>query len=103
MPSEAALADALLVEKIRRVTRDGVVTIDGRLFEVRQGFIAGHRVKVRSCLVEGLPPVAEVEHDGRRYQLKPLDRAANGSGRRPPNPRAKPPAVPFDPTEPDET
>lgn len=103
VPTEAALAGALTAEKIRRVTKDGVVTIDGRLFEVRQGFLAGHRVKVRSCLVAGLAPVAEVEHDGRRYQLKPLDRAANGSGRRPAQTREAVPAVPFDPTAPDES
>jgi hypothetical protein len=96
--SDTALADALTVEKIRHVTKDGVVSIDGALFEVRQGFLAGHRVKVRSCLIAGLAPVAEVEHEKHRYQLKPLDRAANATARRPPRrvPAAR--TVTFDPT-----
>ena len=99
--SDTALAEALTVEKTRHVSKDGVVSIDGALFEVRQGFLAGHRVKVRSCLIAGLSPVAEVEHDSRRYQLKPLDRAANAKARRPA--RTKPAArtVSFDPTAPD--
>ena len=100
--SDAALAEALTVEKIRHVTKDGVVSIDGRLFEVRQGFLSGHRVKVRSCLVAGLSPLAEVEHDGHRYQLKPLDRAANSNARRPPKTAPAARTVPFDPTAPDE-
>lgn len=102
--SEGALAAALTVEKTRHVSKDGVVSIDGRLFEVRQGFLAGHRVKVHSCLIPGLSPLAEVEHDGRRFPLKPLDRAANATVHRPPRAKPAPRTVAFDPTapEPDE-
>ena len=96
--SEEQLAAALTIEKTRMVTKDGVISIGGVLFEVRQSFLAGRRVKVRSCLVNGLPALAEVEHDGRRFALKPLDRSANGKTRR--DPRAVPPprSIDFDPT-----
>ncbi len=100
--SEQELADALTLEKDRRVTKDGVISIDGRSFEVRQSFLAGHRVKVRSCLVAGLPVVAEVEHDGHRYQLKLLDRAANATTRRSPRTESPRGNTPFDPTGSDE-
>lgn len=97
--SEDQLAAALTVEKTRMVSKDGIVSIGGALFEVRQSFLAGRRVKVRSCLVGGLPTLVEVEHDGRRYALKQLDRSANGKTRR--DPRTAPPArtIDFDPTK----
>ena len=97
--SEEQLAAALTVEKIRMVTKDGLVSIGGVLFEVRQTFLAGRRVKVRSCLVKGLPVLAEAEHDGRQFALKPLDRSANGKTRR--DPRQTPPVrtIDFDPTK----
>ena len=61
--------------------------------------VMGLRVKVRSCLVKGLPVLAEAEHDGRHFALKPLDRNANGKTRR--DPRQTPPArtIDFDPTK----
>ena len=97
--SEEQLAAALTIEKTRLVTKDGLVSIGGALFEVRQTFLAGRRVRVRSCLVSGLPVLAEVEHDGRRFALRPLDRSANGKTRR--DPRQTPPArsIDFDPTK----
>jgi transposase InsO family protein len=98
--SESALADALTTEKTRRVSRDGVVSVDGELFEVRHSFLAGHRVTVRSCLVEGLPRIVEVVHDGKRYSLKPLDRVANGKTPRPPRTQPPPMTTRFDPTDP---
>lgn len=98
MTSEEQLALALTVEKVRMVTKDGVVSIGGALFEVRQSFLAGRRVKVRSCLVSGLPTLAEVEHDGRRFALKPLDRGANGKTRRDPRTAPPPRSIDFDPT-----
>jgi transposase InsO family protein len=96
--SEEQLASALTVEKIRMVTKDGVISIGGVLFEVRQSFLAGRRVTVRSCLVAGLPTLAEALHDGRRFALKPLDRAANGKTRRDPRTAPPPRTIDFDPT-----
>lgn len=98
--TEEQLAASLTVDKTRLVTKDGLVSIGGALFEVRQGFLAGRRVKVRSCLVSGLPPLAEAEHDGRRYALKPLDRSANGKTRRDPRTAPPPRSIGFDPTAP---
>jgi transposase InsO family protein len=96
--SEEQLASALTIEKTRMVTKDGVVSIGGVLFEVRQSFLAGRRVTVRSCLVAGLPTLAEALHDGRRFSLKPLDRAANGKTRRDPRTATPPRTIDFDPT-----
>ena len=96
--SEEQLAAALTVEKTRMVTKDGIVSIGGVLFEVRQSFLAGRRVKVRSCLVAGLPTLAEAEHDGRRFALKPLDRSQNGKTRRDPRTAPPPRTIDFDPT-----
>ena len=92
-----ALSRALTQRSRRRVSKDGVVRLDGRLFEVRQGFLAGRNVEVESCLVDGLGAIARVLHDGRAYALHPLDRRGNSRVRRPA--RGAPPAasVPFDP------
>ena len=100
LTTEEQLAAALTIEKTRLVTKDGVVSIGGALFEVRQSFLAGRRVKVRSCLVSGLPPLALVEQDGRCYALKPLDRGANGKTRRDPRTASPPRSIDFDPTAP---
>ena len=99
--SEEQLSQALTVRQRRLVSRDGVVRLEGQLFEVRQGFLAGRRLVVCHCLVEGLPALAWVEHDGRRYPLQRLDRQLNGATRRPP--RGQPPpasTTPFDPNDP---
>jgi len=99
--SETQVAEALTVRARRRVSRDGVVSLDGRLFEVRHGFLAGRLVNVASCLVEGLPASVRVEHDGRTYGLQPLDVQANARAHRAHNPVPPAPSVPFDPTAPD--
>jgi len=97
--SEEQLASALTIKKTRMVTNDGIVSIGGAHFEVRQRFLAGRRVQVHSCLVSGLPPLAEVEHDGRRFALQPLDRGANGKTRRDPRTIPPPRSIDFDPTK----
>lgn len=99
---EPALARALTVRQRRLVSRDGVVRLEGRLFELRQGFLAGRRLVVGHCLVEGLEARAWVEHEGQRYPLHPLDKRLNGASPRPPR---RPPPAPgagtgFDPTAP---
>ena len=99
--SETQLAEALTVRARRRVSRDGVISLNGRLFEVRHGFLAGRLVNVASCLVEGLPASVRVEHDGRAYELQPLDVQANARAHRARNPVPPTPSIPFDPTAPD--
>ena len=99
--SEEQLRQALTVRERRLVSRDGVVQLEGRLFEVRQGFLAGRRLYVCHSLVEDLPAEAWVEHDGHRYPLQPLDRRLNGTVRR--EHRATSPQqerTPFEPAAP---
>ncbi|MCP3142071.1 hypothetical protein LXT23_32575 [Pyxidicoccus sp. QH1ED-7-1] len=98
--SETQLAEALTVRARRRVSRDGVASLDGRLFEVRHGFLAGRLVNVASCLVEALPASVRVEHDGRSYELQPLDVQANARAHRARNPRPAGPVHCFPPHRP---
>lgn len=98
--SEQQLQQALTVRERRLVSRDGVVRLEGQLFEVRQSFLAGRRLVVCHCLVEGLAPQAWVEHDGQRYGLHPLDKQLNGATRRPPRSQPASLHTAFDPTAP---
>jgi hypothetical protein len=100
LTTEEELSAALTVRARRRVTRDGVVTVEGRRYEVRQGFLAGRLVDVTSCLVDGLTPTVQVEYDGRTYALSPLDEKANAHARRALRPATATPTVPFDPGAP---
>jgi putative transposase len=94
------LTAALTEKSRRRVSKDGVISIDGHLYELRQGFLAGRIVEVHSCLVTGLPPVVRVEHDGHTYSLRPLDVRLNAKTRRPPRGVAPVAKMPFDPFKP---
>ena len=99
--SEEQLRQALTVRERRLVSRDGVVQLDGQLFELRQGFLAGRRLYVCHSLVEGLPAETWVEHDGRRYPLQLLDRRLNGTVRREPHaPAPQQARTPFEPAAP---
>ena len=80
-----------------------VLSIDGRAFEVRQGFLAGRVVEVQSCLVDGLAPSVRVEHDGASYALRPLDVRENAKVRRPARGKAPAQKIPFDPFKPSKT
>lgn len=93
--TEDQLRDALLVRERRRVSKDCVLSIGGRQFEVRQGFLAGRLVDVSSSLLDGICD-AVVEHDGRRFELAPLDPLANATQRRPPIHEHEKPAAPVD-------
>lgn len=98
--SEQQLQEALTVRERRLISRDGVVRLEGQLFELRQSFLAGRRLFVSHCLVEGLPTQAWVEHDGQRFVLHPLDKQLNGSTRRPPRREPAAASTSFDPTAP---
>jgi hypothetical protein len=101
LTTEEELAATLTVRARRRVTRDGVVTVEGRRYEVRQGFLAGRRVDVTSCLVDGLTPTVQVEYDGRTYALSPLDEKANAHARRAARPVPTAPTMHFDVSAPE--
>lgn len=99
--SEEQLKEALTVRQQRRVSTDGVVSLEGQRYEVRHSFLAGRRLQVAWCQVEGLAQEAWVEHEGRRYTLHPLDPRLNGTTRRPPRQPPAPPSRVFDPSAPD--
>jgi transposase InsO family protein len=96
--TEDELRAALLVRERRRVSKDCVLSIEGRLFEVRQGFLAGRLVDVSYSLLDGISG-AVIEHDGRRFDLAPVEPRANSGQRRPPIREHEKPATPivFDP------
>ena len=95
--TDEELAAALTEKSRRRVSKDGVISIEGKRYELRQGFLAGHLVEVHSCLVEGLPSLVRVQHDGRSYPLRPLDVNANAKTRRAPRGAVPVAKMPFDP------
>jgi putative transposase len=97
---EAKLRAALTVHERRRVRRDTTLSIDGVVWELDQGYLAGRIVTVGRCLTDvEVPPW--VEHEGKRLELHPVDLAKNARiGRKPRHPGARAPVgktVPFDP------
>jgi hypothetical protein len=92
---EKTLAVALTTRARRRVRRDGTLDIDGTAWQLDQSFLARAIVTVAIDMTGSAPPV--VEHDGRRYTLRPVDAVAAGKMRR--KPREVPAAsdVAFDP------
>ena len=101
--SDDQIARAMTIRTPRRVSRDGVVSIDGSLFEVSQQFLAGHKVEVSSCLVPGLPRISKVHYQGGTFDLKPLDTRENAKARRTDPEPAREPAPPLDPHKPPPT
>jgi transposase InsO family protein len=97
---EAKLRAALTVHERRRVRRDTTLSIDGVVWELDQGYLAGRIVTVGRCLTDvDVPPW--VEHEGKRLELHPVDPAKNARiGRKPRHPGGSAPVgktVPFDP------
>jgi|HubBroStandDraft_1064217.scaffolds.fasta_scaffold19489_2 putative transposase len=98
---EATLREALILRLRRRVRSDTTLSIDGKLYELEQGYLAGRIVTVGSCLLDGSQAAPWVEYEGRRFPLHPCDPKLNGHRRRKlcAAPAALPgAAVPFDPT-----
>ena len=95
---EPQLTAALTVRARRRVRKDGTLDIGGATWQLDQGFLAGGLVTVAIDLTGAEAPV--VEHDARRYLLRPVDVVAAGKTKRVrPAPAAADPddATPFDP------
>lgn len=93
------LAAALTVREHRRVRRDTTVSVDGTVWELDQGFLAGRVVTVARCYLD-LDSPPWVEHEGKRLALHPVDPVRNARRKRPPRrePSAEPTHhVPFDP------
>jgi putative transposase len=100
---EATLREALTTRLRRRVRNDTTLSLDGKLFELEQGYLAGRIVTVGSCVLDGSLAAPWAEYEGRRFPLHPCDPKHNGHRRRKlcSAPAALPAAsVPFDPTAP---
>lgn len=103
---EARLREALAVRERRRVRRDTTVSVRGTLFELEHGFLAGRVVDVVYSYLDA-PIAPEVEYEGRRYPLHPVDPKKNAHRKRPPRSTVEDTKSPvaFDPsciTNPDE-
>jgi putative transposase len=93
---EAELATALTMRVRRRVRRDGTLDIDGAAWQLDQSFLAGAVVTVAVDMTGTAAPV--VEHDDRRYLLRPVDTITVGKTRRRRPPPERATTVPFDPS-----
>jgi hypothetical protein len=92
---EAELATALTTRARRRVRRDGTLDVDGQAWQLDQSFLAGALVTVAVDMTGTAAPV--VEHDDRRYVLRPVDAVAAGKTRRKRPALERETTVPFDP------
>jgi putative transposase len=79
---ERKLRDALTVRVRRRVRRDTTLPLEGKDWELDQGFLAGRMVTVVRCLVD-MNEAPWVEHDGKIFPLHPVDPAKNARRPRP--------------------
>jgi hypothetical protein len=92
---EPALARALTTRVRRRVRRDGTLDVDGTPWQLDESFLAGSVITVAVDMTGTAAPV--VEHDGRRYTLRPVDAVAAGRTRRKPRQVTSSTSTPFDP------
>lgn len=79
---ERALRDALTVRERRRVRRDTTIDVDGKTYELDQGFLAGRLVTAAWCLLDE-PLAPWVEHGGQRLELHAVDVLNNARRDRP--------------------
>jgi putative transposase len=95
--TEDQLRDALTVRERRRVKNDNTLSVAGCVYELDQGFLSGRVVTVLRCLVPGAG-LPQVEHEGKRLLLHPVDPIHNATRKRTaPVPPPTSPKVPFDP------
>lgn len=79
---EKKLRDALTVRVRRRVRRDTTISVDGKDFELDQGWLAGRMVTIAYSVVNDVDP-PWVEHDGKTYAVHVVDEKGNADGKRP--------------------
>jgi putative transposase len=78
---ESTLRNAMTIRNRRRVSNDSVLSFDGTSWELDQSYLAGQTVTVAHCFATpGEPP--RVEHEGKRYALRPLDAVKNSARKR---------------------
>lgn len=93
--TEEQLATALTMRSRRNVARDSTLSIGGQIYETDAGFLAGKTVTVARCHLGQQAPW--IEHEERRFALRPVDVIANAHRRREPLPVAPTSHVEFDP------
>jgi len=93
---EPALAAALTIHRRRRVRKNGPVDVDGHVWQLDQGFLAGRVITVVAAHA-GLAGEPVALHDGHRYPLRPAEPVAASRTRRMRRGEAPPPTMPFDP------
>jgi hypothetical protein len=94
---DKALRVALTERTRRRVSGDNIVSVDGVVWQLDQGYLAGQVVTVARCFVAPSEP-PWVEHEGKRLTLHPVDPESNARRKRPPRggPAADKPTRPVD-------
>ena len=90
------LAQALTVREARRVRSDCTLSIGNVDWELAEAFLAGRLVTACRTLANA-QDAPWVEHDGRRYNLRPVDPVANGRLRKKRKQKPGVDAVDFDP------
>ena len=95
---EQRLRDALTIQVRRRVRRDNTLSMDGQDWETDLHFLARRLVTVCRCLVNPDEP-PWIEHEGKRFELHPVDPIRNAHRQRPPCnlDQPHPARVAFDP------
>lgn len=78
---EARLRTALTIHARRRVRADSTLSMDGQDWETDLGFLAGRLVTVSRCMVDPSEP-PWIEHEGRRFALRPVDPVKNANRKR---------------------
>jgi putative transposase len=96
---EEVLKKALIVTETRKVRRDTTLSIEGQIYELDRGWLAGRTIDVSWSALDALP-TPWAEYEGKRYELHLVDPERNASRGRPPrNDAPETPAkhVAFDP------
>jgi hypothetical protein len=78
---ESALREALTVRDSRRIRRDTTLSVDGEIYEVDQGYLAGRTVTVGYCWLDS-PRRPWIEIDGQRFDCHRVDPTGNAHRRR---------------------
>ena len=93
--TEEELRAALTVRVRRRVRRDTTISVDGVVYEVPLGYLAGQIITVATSLFDSDQPMLEL--DGKRVALSAVDPTGNNKKPRPPRrPAPERPKNPVD-------
>ena len=93
---EDTLRRALTVRVRRRVRKDSTLSIDGTVWELDAGFLAGHSVTAARSLLDRTEP-PWVEYEGQILALRRVDPIKNARRPRPSKPSQPPSSISFDP------